>query len=144
MSDTRKGCFSAKHAAGAEPDERIAEAVRARKCEEGLSCAKAFGIAEDLGVAPSEVGRALDLMETRILRCQLGLFGYHPAKRLVKPAETISEELHRAIGEGLVNDRLPCKTAWDIALIQKIPRMAVADACEKMSIKIKPCQLGSF
>jgi len=67
-----------------------------------------------------------------------------PKKSIVKPAASVTPELERAILAGLVNDRLPCKTAWDTAKELGIHKMKVSAACDAMRIKIRPCQLGAF
>jgi hypothetical protein len=72
------------------------------------------------------------------------LFGYQPEKKIVKPAASLEPELEKTILGGLVNERLPCRTAWEIAEQQGIQKMRVSAACDAMGIKIKPCQLGAF
>lgn len=140
----QKDHYAGKHAAGARPDPRIAEALRKSADQGEIRCAEAFAVAERLGVTPAEVGRTLDLLEMRIVRCQLGLFGYRPKKRVVKPAESVAPDLARALGEGLDEDRLPCATAWSIAQAHGLSRLAVAAACEAQQVKISRCQLGAF
>jgi hypothetical protein len=83
-------------------------------------------------------------MEIELSKCQLGLFGYSPQKMVVKPAETVQADLERAIRRALMNDRLPCAAAWNIAETFGIPKMEVSSACEALKIKVKPCQLGAF
>ena len=110
-----------------------------------LSCAEAFRIAQEMSVEPSEVGRALDLLEIRIIKCQLGLFGHEKGKRLiVKPAETVPPDLEEALRAGLVNGRLPCATAWEIAKRFNLPKMDMTSACERLNLHISQCQLGAF
>jgi hypothetical protein len=53
-------------------------------------------------------------------------------------------DLEEAILAGLVNERVPCRTAWDISNQLGIHKMEVSAACDAMGIKIKPCQLGAF
>ena len=78
MAHSDAGRYAAKHAPGGSPDERIAEEVREKARQGELSCAEAERIGAALGVKLEEVGRTLDLLEIRIGRCQLGLFGYGP------------------------------------------------------------------
>jgi hypothetical protein len=144
MTHEFSGHYAAKHPPGTEADGRIADAVRASAKDGKLSCAAAHRIATDLGVHPSEVGKTLDLLEFRIVKCQLGLFGYQPEKKIVAPAETVAPELRDALTAALVDDRLPCKSAWTIADRFGVTRMAVAAACEKMNLRVSPCQLGAF
>ena len=91
-----------------------------------------------------KIGATLDLMGVRIARCQLGLFGYVPESRVVKPASSVEPKIEGAIRQALINGRLPCMAAWDIAKSFSQTRMSVAEACETLKIKIKPCQLGAF
>jgi hypothetical protein len=142
MGDT----FAAKHGQGS--DRSVDAAIRARlekKTHEGtLSCAAAFKVAADLTRSPAEIGKAADLLGIRLVTCQLGLFGYAPAKKIVTPAETVDPVLEEAIRGELQGGRLACRTAWDLAKRFRIARMAVSSACEALGIKIKPCQLGAF
>jgi hypothetical protein len=127
-----------------EMDERIEEAIRGRLSEGKLCCADAFRIAEELAVMPLDVGEAADELEVRLARCQLGLFGYGDPKRIVKPAERVAPMLEQAIREGLVGERLPCAEAWVIAARLEIPKLEVANAAEKLGIRISQCQIGAF
>ncbi len=85
MTHADKGRYSAKHAPGGKPDEKIAAAVREKVANGKLACADAERIGARLGAALAEVGRTLDLLEVRISRCQLGLFGYDD-RREERPA----------------------------------------------------------
>lgn len=109
-----------------------------------LRCINAFRIAEDLAVMPLDVGETADALGVRLARCQLGLFGYGDPKHIVKPAEQVAPELERAIREGLVGERLPCAEAWAIAARLGIPKLEVANAAEKLGVRINQCQLGAF
>lgn len=145
MTHSDAGRYAAKHEAGGSPDERIAAAVREKGLKGEVPCAEAERIGVALGVTLEEVGRTLDLLELRIGRCQLGLFGYDgPAGKAVQPATTVAPELDGAIRGRLVEGRLPCKAAWEIASELRIKRMEVSAACETQKIRIKPCQLGAF
>ena len=142
---TRKDSgYGKKHPTNLRPDQRVLDAVRQRAAGGEISCAVAFDIAEKLKVVPAEVGVAIDTAEISIVKCQLGLFGYQPQKRLVRPSETISQALDTAIRAALVHDRLPCNEAWNIANSMELPKMAVSSACEALNIKISSCQLGAF
>ncbi len=125
-------------------DEQIVAVVRERAKEGTLGCAEALRIAEELGVTPLAVGEAADDAHVRLVRCQLGLFGYGEQKRVVRPAESVSPELEQAIRAGLVGGRLPCATAWAIAARLGLPKMEVSNVAETLGIRIKPCQLGAF
>ena len=125
-------------------DERIAKAIRERLSGGMLRCINAFRIAEDLAVMPLDVGETADALEVRLARCQLGLFGYGDPKSIVKPAEQVAPELERAIRDGLVGERLPCAEAWAIAARLGVPKLKVANAAEKLGVRIDQCQLGAF
>ncbi len=146
MTHADRGHYAAKHGKGQAPDERIAGAIRSKVQDGRLGCADAERISTDLGVPIADVGRTLDLLEVRIDRCQLGLFGYPSGEKGkgVRPADRVSPELEAAIRGRLAAGRLPCTAAWEIAGERKISRMAVSAACEALKIKIKPCQLGAF
>jgi hypothetical protein len=144
MTHSDAGRYAAKHESTGSPDERIAAAVTSRAASGRLACAEAEKISVSLGAPMAEVGRTLDLLEIRIDRCQLGLFGCLPEGKGVRPdqeaAKGLEQEIHRRFSGG----RLPCAEAWAIAAEMKIPRMRVSAACETLQIKIKPCQLGAF
>jgi hypothetical protein len=144
MTRKETGAFGAKRSPGEKPDPRIAEAIRSGVEEGEFSCLQAEELTMGLQVGMEGVGAALDLMEIRIARCQLGLFGYSPESRIVKPAPHVSQDLEAAIRQALVYGRLPCLAAWTIAGTFSMPRMKIAAACEALSLKIKPCQLGAF
>ncbi|MBW2615157.1 MAG: hypothetical protein JRD02_03140 [Deltaproteobacteria bacterium] len=144
MTHEDRGHYAKKHPADREVNKKVAEAVKKRTSNGKISCAEAFKIADDSNVQPAEVGFTIDFLETRIVKCQLGLFGHSPEKSIVKPAKAVSSALEEAIRERLVNGRLSCKAAWDIAEKSGIPKMGVSSACETLEIKINSCQLGSF
>ncbi|MCE5263218.1 MAG: hypothetical protein LLG97_06765 [Deltaproteobacteria bacterium] len=143
MTHKDAGHYSDKHGADVRPDERVAAAVREKAKGGKITCAEAERTGAGLGVALAEIGRTIDLLELRIARCQLGLFGY-PDGKAIPPVATVDPELEAAIRKGLAGGRLPCKAAWEIAAGRKIPRMGVSSACEALKLRIKPCQLGAF
>jgi hypothetical protein len=125
-------------------DERIADAVRERAREGKLSCGAAFHIAESLSVNPLKVGETADELGARLYHCQLGLFGYNGEERIVHAIDEVSPELEQAIREGLVVGRLPCAVAWAIANRFNLRKTDVANAAEKLEIRVGQCQLGAF
>ena len=145
MSRKEEESFADKHAEkGVKIDEQISAAIRAKAVNGELSCGNAAAIAKKLNAGMDIVGVNIDLAELHISKCQLGLFGYKPEKRIVKAADSVAPELEEAIRKALVGNRLPCIAAWGIAAARQMPRMDVACACEKLGIKIKPCQIGAF
>ncbi len=125
-------------------NEQLVEAINGKAIAGTIPCAAVFTIIDELKIEPIEAGRTLDLMDISIVKCQLGLFGYSPDKKIVKPAESVSEDMNREITACLKDGRLSCADAWAIAKKMKVPKMDIASACEKLGIKIKPCQLGAF
>lgn len=136
--------LSDKHVNDNQPNPAITQEIKARLRKGALACAVAFDIAGNLGCTPAEVGRTADLLHVRLVKCQLGLFGYKPQKKIIDARIPQEPALGEAIRDGLVDDRLPCKTAWHIAAQFGVPKMTVSSACEALGIKIKPCQLGAF
>jgi hypothetical protein len=145
MTHRDEGHYGHKRGARTELDQAIVDAVSKRSSGGKVACAQAFRIAWEMSVEPSEVGRTLDLLEMKIIKCQLGLFGHERGRHLiVEPAGGILPELERALRGGLVHGRLPCATAWEIAERFNLPKMSVTSACEKLNLRINRCQLGAF
>lgn len=125
-------------------DARLPQQVAERAKDGELPCAVAFEIANQLNTAPAAVGACADEIKIRLVKCQLGLFGYSPDKKIVKARPEVSDTLRRAIGENLENGKLPCQRAFAIASDLGLRKMDISGACETLGIKIKPCQLGAF
>ena len=136
--------FVEKHGPDARPDRVIKNEILKKTHKNEVPCAVAFEIAKELQLSPDAVGMTADLMDYRLVKCQLGLFGYQPKKKIVTPQYTVTEDLKNAISESLVQGRLSCKSAWDIAVRFKIHKMKVSGVCEAMGVKITHCQLGAF
>ena len=138
------GNFSKKHGdrVAANPDIEKEIVRRARNGE--LACAVAFTIVEDMQVEPAEVGKNVDLINYRLVKCQLGLFGYQPVKKIVKPAAHVSPPLQAAIETECRENRILCRDIWRIAARLGLRKMQVSSACETLDVKIKHCQLGAF
>ncbi len=145
MTDAPKPHYASKHPADARPEPKLAEAIARRSSPDGLSCENAFELAAELRVDPDRIGRTADLAELRLIRCQLGLFGWPetPTEQSV-PAEPMRSTIEAAIRRELVDGGLPCIRAWTIADELQIPRMAVAAVCNATDVRITRCQLGAF
>lgn len=124
--------------------DRIADIIQERAKQGRLSCGAAFRIAEELAVNPLGVGEGADALGIQLYHCQLGLFGYDGEERIVHRAEQLSEDLEQAIREGVIVGRLPCAVAWVIAKRFDLPKTHVANAAERLGIRIGQCQLGAF
>ena len=144
MTHEDAGHYAAKHAAGTKPAAEITEAVMDKVKDSHITCSAIHKIASELKTTPAEVGMAVDLMEVRLSRCQMGLYGYTPDRRIVKPASEVSPELEEAIRNSLVDGRIKCLSCWNIAKDFGIAKMDVASACETLHIRIFSCQLGAF
>jgi len=136
--------FSEKHDTDTQMDPAVKQEIVDKSKNNEIACAVAFQIAKELAAIPADVGKGIDLLDIRLVKCQLGLFGYSPVKKAVKPKSPQSRDLEEAIRMALVEKKLSCRAAWDIAHRFDVPKMAVSAACEALEIKIKPCQLGAF
>ncbi|MCF8095903.1 MAG: hypothetical protein K9J79_11145 [Desulfobacteraceae bacterium] len=123
---------------------RIRERMDELAADGKLPCAEAFVLAEELGISPAAVGECADEMEIRLVKCQLGLFGYEPEKKIVRPLEPVPDELRAAITDRLADGCLSCQEAFAVASQLKVRKMEVSGACDALDIKIIPCQLGAF
>jgi hypothetical protein len=144
MSKPHKKPLTAKHPSPAPVEPELEKALIAEAREGRVSCAAAHRIAEQLKTDPAHVGTAMDLLNIRINRCQMGLFGYFPEKRILKPAQSVEPSLEEALKAALKNGRLACADAWILAERFMLARPDVASACEALKIRISPCQLGAF
>ena len=126
----------------------VRQEIRSVLLEGRLPCARAFGVSQQLSITPLQVGDIASAMSIRISLCQLGLFGYGPKSegkhRIVVPAPEVSNEMRATIEASLIDGRLPCKTAWDIATKFSCSRLSVSAAVEALNIHISECQLGCF
>jgi hypothetical protein len=129
---------------GAELNRSIAERIKEKISDNRISCAEAHSIAVELNATPADIGTAIDLLEIRIIKCQLGLFGYAQKKNIPALSDKINPEMASAIQTALMNGRLACSDAWEISKRFKISKPMVSAVCETMKIKISPCQLGAF
>ena len=144
MAHEDKGKYFKKHPQDTKIDEDLKKEILEQVKNNSMSCKKAEEIAGELGFSLEETGKAIDVLNINITKCQLGLFGYGEIKKVVQPAKEITPELKESITSALENERISCLAAWKIAGKLNISRLKVAAACEALNIKIKPCQLGAF
>jgi len=144
MAHEDKGKYFKKHPQDTKIDEDLKKEILEQVKNNSMSCKKAEEIASELGFSLEETGKAIDVLNINITKCQLGLFGYGEIKKVVQPAKEITPELKESITSALENERISCLAAWKIAGKLNISRLKVAAACEALNIKIKPCQLGAF
>jgi len=143
MTHKDTGHYAGKRS-GAKLDETVAAKIKEKISENKISCAEAHGISMELNATPADVGTAIDLLEVRIIKCQLGLFGYGKEKNIPVLSDKVNPDIELAIRSSLVNERLACSSAWEIAKKYKVSRPMIAAVCETMKVKIFPCQLGAF
>ncbi|MCX7966195.1 MAG: hypothetical protein N2596_06185 [Syntrophorhabdaceae bacterium] len=143
MTRKDEGNFAGKRK-GIALNEKVASLVKARAQNNRISCVEAHKISSELNISPEEVGVAIDLLEIRIVECQLGLFGYGTGKNIPVLKEKVEPEIEAKIRSSLVNGKLPCIDAWNIAIEFNISKLKIAAICESMKIKISACQLGAF
>ena len=144
MTHKDKTNYAKKHSPELKLNPTIAEAVKQAASDDKISCAAAFKVAGKLKVTSGEVGVTLDLLEIPVVKCQLGLFGYGPSKKGVIAAETVYPALEEAIRSSLVKEKLPCASAWEVAVKLNITKREIASACEALKVKISFCLLGTF
>lgn len=144
MTHEDRGHYAKKHSPDRTVKTKIVDGLKKHISEGEISCAAAHKVARNMGEMPSEVGFTIDSLEVRIAKCQMGLFGYEPEKKVVKPADNVPESLEKTIRSRLENGKLPCKAAWDIAEQFDLKKIEVSAVCETLEIKISPCQLGAF
>jgi len=136
--------FANKHKHKVIPDPLIKENVLERAKDGEISCAVAFEVEKELQVSSDKVGITIDLLNIKLIKCQMGLFGYKPQKKIVKPENMENPDLKDAITDALVEGRLSCKSAWEISSRLDVPKLTLSKACEFWGIKINNCQLGAF
>ncbi|MDP2853894.1 MAG: hypothetical protein Q8O28_06575 [Smithellaceae bacterium] len=144
MTHLDKGKYFEKHPKQTKIDEDLKQEILKQSKDDNIACKAAEKISQKRNISMSEIGVAIDILNINIAQCQLGLFGYDGKKKLVSEAESVSPDLESNITAALVNNRLSCTAAWNIADKLKIKRLDVCAACEKLKIKVKPCQLGAF
>jgi hypothetical protein len=135
--------FKDKHGPDAKIDPSVADEIKRRISNDQLPCAVAFQVAQQLNSTPAAVGKTADLMNLKLTKCQLGLFGYTPHKKIIN-AQLPEPALKQAIMDKQKDKRIACSTVWEIASAQNQSKMTVSGACEALNIRIKPCQLGAF
>ena len=126
----------------------LQDQLRAAANEDQLSCALAHNLAREWGVMPEDLGAAAKKLGTRIIRCQMGLFGFGPkgtpSYRVVQPADHIPEALSVEVQAALIDGRLPCRVAWELGRRHGLAYRRIGDVLEALGIKVKLCQLGQF
>jgi len=125
-------------------NQTLLETIKSRLQSGKLPCAVAFDIAQQNQIPMQKVGQTVNNEGIRLSKCQLGLFGYTPENKIVKPLETIEDELAKAIDVTRKENVIQCAEIWKIAQKLGMRKLHVSCACETLNLKIKGCQLGAF
>lgn len=144
MTHQDKGKYFQKHPEGTTVREDLKREILKQAKDNNISCKAAEVISQNTGAPLGEIGIAIDMLNINLTVCQLGLFGFDDKQKRTPAAKVVAPELEKAIRQALVNERLSCLNAWNIAEKSGIKRLEICAACEKLGIKIKPCQLGAF
>jgi hypothetical protein len=147
MTHEDTGKYALKHPSGTRPNEQIAKAIREIAPGVNLVCAIGEKISKELKVDISEVGITADLLEMKIKKCQLGLFGWGKKPnhgKDIHAADSVSVEMKSVLEEVAENGVVSCAGLWVIADRLGVERKAVSAACETLRLKIRVCQLGAF
>lgn len=144
MTHEDRGHYARKHPPETTLDPVVGDALRSRLRNGRIACAAAHAAAAELGKAPADMGVAIDLLEARIEKCQLGLFGHGPGKTALDDDRPTDPAVASALSAAAENGRVTCARCWRIAAEADVPRRRVGAACEKLGLKIKKCQLGAF
>ena len=123
---------------------QIKEEILKKSKDKKLPCAQSFEIAKNNNVEPFIIGRLTDELYIKLCKCQLGLFGYKPKEKPVKPAKNISQDARNKIMNYVQDSRISCKDLWMAAKEANITKMGAANICEALNIKIVSCQLEAF
>ncbi len=147
MTHEDTGKYAAKHPKGTALNEAIAEAIRKKSPGGTLACGTAEKISGDFHFEIAGVGITADLLEAKINKCQLGLFGWGENPNHGKDIPTIdavSDEIKYALDTAAENGAVTCATLWRIADQFGVNRKTVSAACDVLQLKIRLCQLGAF
>ena len=139
------GHYAGKHSPEEEINKTAEAELQKHVRNEKISCRSAHETAEKLGISPAEVGKTIDLMEIRIMGCQLGLFGIGKGRgkaesAMPENAAAVKEEIKKLSENG----RISCLGLWTVAGNTGCSKQEAAMVCEKAEIKIVDCQLGAF
>ena len=127
-----------------DTDRRLLEEITASLAEGRLPCPVAFSVAEKLNTISIAVGIKADEMGIKISHCQLGCFGIEKATHEELADMQVMPVIVEAVQKSLVNGKITCKTAYDVAKKLKVSRRIVGDTASKLNIKVSDCQLGCF
>lgn len=126
------------------PDENLCTLITARLPQGEMTCATAFALADELGISTSDLGYYADHLRIRLVKCQIGLFGYGKGKKLISALDTVDDTLKTAIQSKTNQGVIHCEQVFDVAKTLVVSKVTIGNACETMGIKIKHCRFGAF
>jgi hypothetical protein len=124
--------------------------IQARMDENGhLTCQAAHLIAGELDADPLYVGDQATAIGARIVRCQLGFFGYAekkgmPGYKIVRKLDSVPQAVAAAVRQAARDGEVSCAALWEIGHAQGISRSDMGNVTETLGVKVRPCQLGCF
>jgi hypothetical protein len=143
MTHQDKGNYAGKHP-GRSIDPVIEKKLETLKDQNQITCAAAHRAAAELNRPPADIGIQMDLMELRLIRCQLGLFGHGSDAGSADKDIDVPDDLKARVVNTAREGRISCKDCWDIAAEFKISRPDMGVVCEQLTLRIESCQLGAF
>lgn len=144
MSKTRAE-IRAQYPANEAADQAIAAKLEvASNADKRIACRAVHDIANEIKCSPSKVGQTADLIEVRINRCQLGLFGRKDSNIQLLSKGDISQEISTVIEAAVSNGKIACLVCWQIADKLNLSRLEMGAVCDALEVKVSPCQLGAF
>lgn len=144
MTHLDRGHYAKKHADTNLINPVAETLLKTEAKNEKITCVAVHRIAKELGITPADAGVQVDLLELRLIRCSLGLFGYGKGVKMIKPVDSVAQDLENLLDQASDDGRISCKDCWRIAKELKVSRIDVSSACEFKKLRIRPCQLGAF
>ena len=129
--------------------EEIIRLATERAQDGQLACETAMALADELGVAPIEVGKAVNrATELRFYRCQLGLFGYGSKQegrhKIVQAAQNVPDDVRDALLARTHDGRIACKDVWEVAALLRYRGWASPTLSTPWSSKSRPANWAVF
>ena len=121
----------------------LEEKVTSSLVDGQLPCRIALKIAGECQVAPKKIEEIADKLGVRLVDCQLGCFMYTGVEESVS-IEHLPQTLQEKLITSLVNDKLPCPVAFQIAEEFKVNLREIGKKADALGIRISRCQLGCF
>ncbi|MBI2869849.1 MAG: hypothetical protein HYX96_08500 [Chloroflexi bacterium] len=128
----------------AEVLAHLEKSIKASLKDGNLPCARAFTIARDAGVPRIAIGDRTDKLGLRVINCQIGCFKVDKTLHNDLEPGGVDDGLAGALKTLADSGDLTCSRVFDLAQRTKQPPMAVADAANRLKMKIHSCQLGCF